>query len=114
MRNVMRALLAVAAVGWVAGCTPDPFGRPHTWSLPPTGLGANDSNLRTMLVNPNDLAAGTGDDTSVGALSAHPVDALLKGHRKSLPSVSASQIGASGLQVQPTGGDSQGGTGTTP
>ena len=101
----MRGLLLVPLLGVLGGCAQDPFERPQTWSLPPAGLGANDSNLRTMLVNPNDLAAGTADDTSVGPLSVRPVDALLSGKRKPLPSGGASQIGASsGGQGQGAGG----------
>ena len=100
----MRALLILPVFAMLGGCSQDPFDRPQTWSLPPTGLGANDSNLRAMLVNPNDLAAGTGDNTSVGPLSVRPVDALLRGRRKPLPSVNASQIGASGQQDQQGGG----------
>lgn len=110
MRDVMRALLILPFLALLGGCQQDPFERPHTWSLPPTGLGANDSNLRAMLVNPNDLAAGTGDDTSTGPLSVRPVDALLTGRRKPLPSVNASEIGAqSGQQGQQGGGGPGGG-----
>jgi hypothetical protein len=110
----MRALLLLPLLGLVGGCQQDPFERPHTWSLPPTGLGANDSNLRAMLVNPNDLAAGSGDDTSTGPLSVRPVDALLTGRRKSLPSVNASQIGTQGGGSQgQQGGGSGGGAGGT-
>jgi hypothetical protein len=104
MRAAMRALLVLGLVGALGGCAQDPFERPRTWSLPPTGLGANDGNLRAMLVNPNDLAAGTADDTSVGPLSVRPVDALLAGRRKPLPSVNASQIGASSGGQGPLGG----------
>jgi hypothetical protein len=105
MRVTMRALVILSVFAMLAGCSSqDPFDRPQTWSLPPAGLGANDSNLRAMLVNPNDLAAGTGDDTSLGPLSVRPVDALLTGRRKPLPSVNASQIGASGQQGQQSGG----------
>jgi hypothetical protein len=106
----MRALPIIAFAVLLAGCAAqDPFERPQTWSLPPTGLGANDTNLRAMLVNPNDLVAGSGDNTSLGALSVHPVDALLSGHRKPLPSVNASQIGASGQGGQQGGGGGLGG-----
>ena len=64
-----------------------------------------------MLINPNDLAAGTGEDTSLGPLSVRPVDALLAGRRKPLPSVNASQIGASGQQEQQGGGAGAGASG---
>jgi hypothetical protein len=105
MRDVMRALLILPVFAMLAGCAQDPFERPQTWSLPPAGLGANDSNLRAMVANPNDLAVGTGDDGSLGPLSVRPVDELLTGRRKPLPSVNASQIGAqSGQQGQQGGG----------
>jgi hypothetical protein len=95
----------------LAGCAQDPFERPATWHLPPDGMGANDANLRTMVVNPNDLVAGQGDDTSVGALSVRPVDQLLAGRRRPLPSVNASDIGASQTQQQPGGQGTPGGAG---
>jgi hypothetical protein len=108
----MRALPIIAFAVMLAGCAAqDPFERPQTWSLPPTGLGANDTNLRTMLVNPNDLVTGSGENTSLGPLSVQPVDALLSGRRKPLPSVNASQIGTSGQQGQ-QGGGGPGGAGT--
>ncbi len=94
----MRLMPSVLVLGLLCGCAPDPFQRPHTWHLPPDGQGANDANLRTMLVNPNDLTSGTGDDGSVGRLSVRPVDALLSGHRQPLPAGNASTIGASSPQ----------------
>jgi hypothetical protein len=110
----MRATLSLLVLSVVAGCAQDPFERPNTWSLPPTGLGANDADLRAMLVNPNDLITGTGDDSSIGPLAVRPVDALVTGRRKPLPSVNASTIGAGsgqqGQQGQP-GAGGQGGSG---
>lgn len=96
----MRATFALVLLSVLAGCAQDPFARPKTWSLPPAGLGANDSNLRAMLVNPNNLAAGTGDGTSIGPLSVRPIDALVTGRRKPLPSVNATTIGAGPAQQQ--------------
>jgi type IV pilus biogenesis protein CpaD/CtpE len=109
----MRAMLSVALLSLLTACAQDPFERPHTWSLPPAGLGANDSNLRTMLANPNDLVAGTGDDTSTGPLSVRPIDALVTGRRRPLPSVNASTIGASEQQGAQggAGAGTQAGTG---
>jgi hypothetical protein len=101
-------LLLLAA----AGCaSPDHFDQRGTWKLPPAGLGANDANLRAMLVNPNDLVVGASDDTSLGALSARPVELLVTGRRRPLPSVSASEVGASAIQPQQQGVQG-GGTGT--
>ncbi len=105
----MRVIPSVLLLVLLCGCASDPFQRPQTWRLPPDGQGANDANLRTMLVNPADLTAGTSDDTSVGRLSVRPVDALLSGHRQPLPAGNASTIGASSLQ---SGGQGLGGAGT--
>ncbi|PPQ26559.1 hypothetical protein CCS01_29840 [Rhodopila globiformis] len=76
----------------LAGCTPDwPMDRPGTWSLD-REPSANDANLRTMIVNPRDLVAGSGDDTGVGAEAARPVQRLFTGHRAALPAASASSV----------------------
>lgn len=104
----MRATFALVLLSVLAACKQDPYERPKTWSLPPTGFGANDSNLRAMLVNPNDLAAGTGDDTSTGPSSVRPIDALVTGRRKPLPSVSASTIGTGSTQQSGQGSAGQG------
>ncbi len=65
MREVMRAIAAALLLLARGRLPADPFDRPWTWSLPPTGLSSNDTNLRTMLVNPGDAVAGTGEDTSL-------------------------------------------------
>jgi len=105
----MRAILLLLLLLTISGCAQDPYQRPGTWSLPPAGLGANDTNLRAMVVNPDDLAAGTGDDSSTGPLSVRPVDALVSGHRKLLPTVNATSIGTGGQQG--AGGQGAGGPG---
>jgi hypothetical protein len=78
-------------------------------------LGANDANLRAMLVNPNDLVVGASDNTSLAPLAARPVELLVTGHRRPLPSVNASDIGTPpiGQQqgVQGGGPGTQGGAG---
>jgi len=92
----MRATFPILVLLTLAGCSlaTDPFDKPGTWSLPPSGMTSNDTNLRTMLVNPNDAVAGTGEDTSLAPLSARPVELLVTGRRRPLPSVNASEIGA--------------------
>jgi hypothetical protein len=97
----------------MSGCAQDPFERPATWSLPPEGLGANDSNLRAMVANPQDLSSPRDEEsTSVGSLSTRPVDLLLEGRRARLPSVNASTIGAGGSSQQTQGASGpSGGTG---
>lgn len=89
----------------VGGCDPhqDPIDKPGTWSLPPAGLTSNDENLRTMLVNPNDLVAGTGTKTSTGSEAAAPVRRLITGQRAKLPSSEGSLIPTNDAS-QPGGG----------
>ena len=91
---VVVAPLVMAMLG---GCDPhqDPIDKPGTWSLPPAGLTSNDENLRTMLVNPNDLVAGTGTNTSAGSEAAAPVRRLIAGQRAKLPSSEGSLIPSS-------------------
>lgn len=97
----MRATLPILLLLTVAGCSsPDPFDKPGTWSLPPSGMNSNDTNLRTMLVNPNDLVAGSGEATSLAPESARPVELLVTGRRPPLPSVNASDVGTSGQGQQ--------------
>lgn len=101
-------LLAVLIAPLLSGC--DPFERKGTWSLPQDGFGANDTNLRRMVVNPADLTTPHGDeDSSVGALSAHPVAKLYSGQRSPLPNVSAAQL--SGSNGQQNGNPGNGGGG---
>jgi len=94
-----------------AACDYDPMERPHTWSLPPAGLTSNEENLRTMLVNPNDLVAGTGDDSSVGVMAAHPITRLYTGHRTALPAQTGTEIPAAATPPQGGGQGGQGGPG---
>jgi hypothetical protein len=106
----MRILLPLTLV-LLSGCqSPDPFDRPQTWSLAPAGLNANDENLRTMLVNQQDLTAGRGEDSSTGPLAAAPVQRLDTGRRYPLPVAtgtpltSGNQGGGQQGQGQGTGG----------
>jgi hypothetical protein len=116
----IRLALAVLLPALLCACGNeygDPYKRQGTWSLPPDGLGANDTNLRAMVVNPADLTAPHGDEaTSVAPLSTRPVRNLYNGKRAPLPDVSTSQIGASGSngqQGQPgSGGGDALGTGS--
>jgi hypothetical protein len=84
----------------LAACTPDyPMDKAGTWHAPE--VGANDKNLRIMLVNPQDLIAGTGEDNSLGSESAPPVHRLLTGNRTPLPASDAAEFQSGG---SPTGG----------
>lgn len=112
MRRVMRPTLTILLLPTVAGCAADEVDKPGTWSLPPTGMTSNDANLRSMLVNPNDAVAGTGEDTSMGTLPERPVELPVTGRRRPLPSVNASEIGAGGQQqAQPGTAGPAGGPG---
>lgn len=107
--GLLVALLCLA----VAGCDPhqDPIDKPGTWSLAPAGLTSNDENLRTMLVNPNDLVAGESADGSEGRLASRPVQQLLTGRRAVLPVEVGSEIPGAAEQ-QPSGAGGAGGPGT--
>ncbi len=112
-RNPRRItlVLAFSAVLLVGGC--DPYQRPGTWSLPPDHLGANDANLRAMLVDPGDLTTPHGDeDTSLGAMSVRPVTHLYSGRRAALPSGNTTQIGGGGSGGQQGGTPDSGGGGS--
>ncbi len=98
----MRTLPGLLLLALLAGCDQDVIDKPGTWSLKPAGLDANSANLRAMVANPADLAAGAGEEDSNGALATRPIEELLAGRRARLPSVNASSIGAS--VSQPTAG----------
>jgi hypothetical protein len=98
MTVAMRMMWSTFLLLSLAGCNRDPFKQPGTWSLPPDGQGANDSNLRSMLVNPNDLVAGAADPGSTASQSTRAIDLLVTGRRRPLPNVNASDIGNTGQQ----------------
>jgi hypothetical protein len=99
-----RTLLLLIPLG--ACAQQDPFDRPRTWSVPEGTAGANDANLRTMIVDPRDLAAGSGEENSAASEAATPVRRLLSGRRAPLPQANASSIGA-GSTNSPTAGNAQ-------
>jgi hypothetical protein len=99
-RNIVLLLPLVA-------CTPDyPMDRPGTWNS--TMSHANDANLRTMLVNPHDLVAGVGEDTSIGPEAALPVARLVAGKRKELPASNAATFQFVGAPAEGGGGGAAG------
>ena len=106
-------LFPVLLLLMLGGCDPhqDPIDKPGTWSLPPAGLTSNDENLRTMLVNPNDLVAGTGTQTSAGSEAAAPVRRLITGQRAKLPSSEGSLIPSSDTSQPGGAGFGAGGAG---
>ena len=68
--------------------------KPGTWRCRQQ-LGSNDANLRTMIVNPHDLVAGTGETSSARPEAAPPVQRLLTGQRTPLPAVQRVRSSAS-------------------
>jgi hypothetical protein len=101
----MRHAVLLVLFGLAACTRQDPFDRPGTWSLPDNASSANDANLRTMVVDPRDLTAGTGDENSASPEAAAPVKRLLAGKRVALPdsTISAVRIGGSEQQGQASG-----------
>ena len=83
-------LLTVAVT--VAGCETAEYDRQGTWK--PTG--ANDQNLRAMLVRPQDEYAGTGASTARADSGARAVTRLLVDKRRPLLNVSVAHVGAGG------------------
>jgi hypothetical protein len=91
MRTIMRLPRLVLPLLILAGCSPDyPMDKEGTWSIPP--VSANDTNLRAMVVNPQDLVSGHGERTALGAEGTRPVNNLFNGKRPALPDMSASAI----------------------
>ena len=103
MRSAMR-FAALPILFALAACAQDPFDRPGTWSVPLGTPGANDANLRTMIADPRDLTAGTGEENSAGTQAVIPVRRLLIGRRPQLPQSDVSSLraggGAGGPQTQ--------------
>jgi len=78
----------LGALVLASGCAglADPFERPGTW----TPRGANDANLRAMIVNPADLERGEGDPRGRGRQAANAVERLEDDAVKPLPDVRTS------------------------
>lgn len=74
----------------VAGCSQPEADWPGTWR--PSG--ANDQNLRAMLVNPQDAYVGSGAITSRGDTGARAVTRLLTDRRRTLLNASTSRVGS--------------------
>jgi len=89
----------------LGACSPDyPMDKPGTWNLPPGELGANDANLRAMIVDPHDLTEGAAADGSEGVEAATPVQRLVAGRRPALPSTTGTPLGSTGGGMSATPG----------
>jgi hypothetical protein len=93
----------------LAACSPDyPMDKPGTWAPPP--VSNNDQNLKVMVVNPQDLVAGAGEDNSLGSEAGPPVHRLLTGRRTDLPPSNAAQFQFSSSPQTPAAPGGSGGT----
>jgi hypothetical protein len=86
MRRWRHGLVGAALLA--SGCAglADPFGRPGTWSP----RGANEANLRAMIVNPADLERGEGDPRGRGRQAANAIERVEDDTVKPLPDVRTS------------------------
>jgi hypothetical protein len=86
MARLRHGFLGAALL--VAGCAglTDPFERPGTW----TPRGANDANLRAMIVNPADLERGEGDPRGRARQASGAIERLEDDEVKPLPDVRTS------------------------
>ena len=106
IRSKVAVALVTASIG-LAGCTEYEVDRPGTWQ--PTG--ANDHNLRAMLVNPQDMTAGTGAITSRGDTASRAVTRLANDRRRQLLNASVSRVGPTDSQSDSsTAGPAPGGS----
>jgi hypothetical protein len=87
---------------FAAGCiqeSPDyPIDKPGTWRLPE--VSANEANLRTMVVDPNDLIAGRGESTTIGIQAGPPAQRLFTGQRYPLPPSNVIELNITNGQQQ--------------
>ncbi len=100
-----RCGLLLVLLPLLGGCgfdsfSQDPIDKPGTWA--PEGV--NESNLRAMVANPQDLLAGAGTANSAGAEAAPPVGLLLSGKRTPLMSESSLNFGAAPAAPSQQGG----------
>lgn len=100
MTVLRQALLPILLLSAGCGGIGDPYRREGTWR--PSG--ANEHNLRAMLVEPRDIVEGRGEHGAEGQRAAEAVERLRTDRVRALP--------ASGIaEIQPTGAPGQGGAG---
>jgi type IV pilus biogenesis protein CpaD/CtpE len=88
----MRTMILLTCAA-LAGCAQiDPFQREGMWR--PSG--ANEANLRAMVVDPGHLTVGVGTDRTDGQAAAGAVDRLRRDRVKPLPDTAIARIGAGG------------------
>lgn len=94
MRRISCLLILLLAT---ACSSPDPMQRVGTWQP----QGSNDTNLRLMVANPEDLVIGRGATDSLGAEAGPPITRLFAGQRAPLPQVDASDVATSSPGIGP-------------
>lgn len=112
IRFICSGLLLLLSL---AGCSEkSQYDRPGAWKLPPAGQGANDTNLRAMIANPEDLVQGASAPGTPGAEVVNPVNRLYEGRRRPLPSGTAlNSSGGGTIDAAAIGGtNSSGSSGT--
>ncbi len=90
LRGAIIVTALAASVG-LSGCTEYEVDRPGTWKA----SGANDQNLRAMLVDPRDYSLGTGSITARGDSGSRAVTRLNNERRRQLIDAAVSRIGPS-------------------
>jgi len=96
-----RFCLGFPLLALLAGCAGDDFARPGTWQ--PTG--ANEANLRAMLVDPTHIERGVSAVGERGQPASAAILRLEQDRRRPLPDSRVSRVGA---VAAPTGGQAGG------
>lgn len=99
IRSAVGAAILAASFG-LGGCSEYEIDRPGTWQA----TGANEHNLRAMLVDPRDYSAGTGAITARGDSASRAVTRLGNDRRRQL-------IDATVSRVAPSSGSGDSGSG---
>lgn len=89
MRGPSLSVLVLAALVGGCGAAFDPYQAEGRWR--PTG--ANEANLRMMLVEPRDVVAGRGTTTADGHLAAAAVERLREDRVRELPAQRGTGLG---------------------
>jgi hypothetical protein len=98
-----KLIITLGLLGALAGCSmdeTDPYTRQGAWR--PNG--ANDTNLRAMLVNPADLGRGVGDGQGNSQQAEAAIERLRADKVKPLPASGIAQITVSGSSGAAAGG----------
>ena len=90
LRSALTLAVLAASIG-LSGCSEYEVDRPGTWR--PTG--ANEQNIRAMLVDPQQYSLGTGAITDRGDAGSRAVTRLNNERRRQLIDAAVSRVGPS-------------------